>query len=93
MGNTSIALLSLLGLASRSFCWTCRDGLRRLLLGQFLPSEASNPTIGKPGSMEFVEEDRVEIIVNDSGERHELKQAIVELKSVRRLKLDIEASN
>jgi len=43
--------------------------------------------------MEFVEEDRVEIIVNDSGERHELKQAIVELKSVRRLKLDIEASN
>lgn len=35
------------------------------------------------GNLEFVEEDRVELVVNDKGGEHlELKKAITELKSV-----------
>ncbi|KZS88209.1 hypothetical protein SISNIDRAFT_446202 [Sistotremastrum niveocremeum HHB9708] len=51
-------------------------------LGQFLPGPGSNPTIGEPGKMEYVEEDRVEVQVVDKGERIELKKAVEELKKV-----------
>ncbi|THH19700.1 hypothetical protein EW146_g1542 [Bondarzewia mesenterica] len=51
--------------------------------GQFKPAAGANPTIGSVGNLEFVEEDRVELVVNDKGEEHlELKNAIKELKSV-----------
>ncbi|THV06250.1 hypothetical protein K435DRAFT_744071 [Dendrothele bispora CBS 962.96] len=50
--------------------------------GQFLPTEAANPTIGKSGELEFVEEDKVEIVVNDKGNKEELRKAVEELKKV-----------
>ena len=51
--------------------------------GQFRPGPEANPTIGKPGELEFVEEDRVEVVVHDNGSNDEIKQAIQELKNVR----------
>ncbi|TFY73727.1 hypothetical protein EWM64_g10285 [Hericium alpestre] len=50
--------------------------------GQFKPGADANPTIGSRGVVEYVEEDRVEIVVNDKGEHTELKNAIQELKKV-----------
>ncbi|PPQ78987.1 hypothetical protein CVT25_002271 [Psilocybe cyanescens] len=51
--------------------------------GQFRPKQSANPTIGAPGQLEFVEEDRVELVVSDmTGEREELKKAIKELKTI-----------
>ncbi|EGO00575.1 hypothetical protein SERLA73DRAFT_133500 [Serpula lacrymans var. lacrymans S7.3] len=50
--------------------------------GQFKPGPEANPTIGSRGTLEFVEEDRVEVLVNDKGERAELSAAIKELKAV-----------
>lgn len=49
-----------------------------------MPKQSANPTIGAAGQLEFVEEDRVEVVVNDStSDREEVKQAIKELKNVR----------
>jgi hypothetical protein len=48
-----------------------------------MPKQSANPTIGKIGQLEFVEEDRVELVVNDKGKHEELKCAITELKNVR----------
>ncbi|KAF9486070.1 hypothetical protein BDN70DRAFT_371767 [Pholiota conissans] len=50
--------------------------------GQFMPLESANPAIGKIGQLEYVDEDRVEMIVNDKGEHEELKRAITELKNI-----------
>jgi hypothetical protein len=51
--------------------------------GQFRPGPEANPAIGKRGELEFVEEDRVEVVVNDKGSNVEVKGAIQELKAVR----------
>ena len=48
-----------------------------------MPKESANPTIGKVGQLEFVDEDRVELVVNDKGKHKEIEQAIKELKNVR----------
>ncbi|KAA1477519.1 hypothetical protein DENSPDRAFT_589017 [Dentipellis sp. KUC8613] len=50
--------------------------------GQFRPCDGANPTIGAVGTLEHVEEDRVEIVVNDGGDQADLKGAIQELKQV-----------
>ncbi|EKM53720.1 uncharacterized protein PHACADRAFT_260210 [Phanerochaete carnosa HHB-10118-sp] len=50
--------------------------------GQFRPGPEANPAIGKRGELEFVEENRVEVIVNDKGENEEIRGAIKELKAV-----------
>ena len=50
--------------------------------GQFRPGPGANPTIGAHGQVEYVEEDRVEIVVNDKGQNRELKDAVEELKKV-----------
>lgn len=50
--------------------------------GQFLPGPEANPVIGKRGELEFVEENRVEVVVNDKGENEEIRGAITELKAV-----------
>ncbi|KAF8952194.1 hypothetical protein BDZ97DRAFT_1931144 [Flammula alnicola] len=52
------------------------------VLGQFMPKASANPVIGAVGQLEFVEEDRVELVVNDKGEHEELRRAIKELKNV-----------
>lgn len=46
--------------------------------GQFLPGEEATPTIGKVGVPEFVEEDRVEVVV--SGTRDDVRCIVDELK-------------
>ena len=46
-----------------------------------MPGEEANPTVGEPGKPEFVEEDRVEVVVNG---REEVRQCISELRKVRR---------
>ena len=48
-----------------------------------MPKGSANPTIGKVGQLEFVDEDRVELVVNDKGKHKEIEQAIKELKNVR----------
>jgi hypothetical protein len=50
--------------------------------GQFKPLAAANPAIGERSKLEFVQEDRVELVVNDNGEKVELRKAIEELKKV-----------
>ncbi|KAF7983008.1 hypothetical protein HWV62_24634 [Athelia sp. TMB] len=50
--------------------------------GQFIPAKGSNPVIGAVGRLEHVEEHRVEMVVNDTGERAEIKAVIEALKSV-----------
>jgi hypothetical protein len=47
-----------------------------------MPGPEARPTIGQPGELEFVDEDRVEVIVNDKGQREEIKKVIKELKTV-----------
>jgi len=51
-------------------------------VGQFRPGPDARPTIGMPGVLEFAEEDRVEVLVYDKGQREEIKKAIQELKVV-----------
>jgi hypothetical protein len=51
--------------------------------GQFRPGPEANPHVGTPGDLEYVEEDRVEVLVNDKGLNDEVKGAIKELKAVR----------
>ncbi|KIJ22253.1 hypothetical protein M422DRAFT_197390 [Sphaerobolus stellatus SS14] len=50
--------------------------------GQFLPLEGANPNIGEVGKPEFVEENRVEVIVNDQEDKVQIRRAIEELKKV-----------
>ncbi|EEB98731.1 hypothetical protein MPER_01712 [Moniliophthora perniciosa FA553] len=51
--------------------------------GQFKPTSDADPTIGKSGGpLEFVEEDRVELVVNDKGNKDEVRKAIEELRKV-----------
>lgn len=51
--------------------------------GQFRPGPEANPTIGTRGELEFVEENRVEVVVDDKGANEEVRNVITELKSVR----------
>ncbi|KAH7883371.1 GTP cyclohydrolase 1 type 2/Nif3 [Phlebopus sp. FC_14] len=51
-------------------------------VGQFQPAQGANPTLGTLGVLEKVEEDRVEILLHDKGERRELSDAIQALKEV-----------
>lgn len=48
-----------------------------------MPNQSAHPTVGQGGQLEFVEEDRVELLVNDKGGHEEVKRAIKELKNVR----------
>ena len=50
--------------------------------GQFRPGLEAHPTIGKPGELEFVEENRIEVVVIDKGGNEEIREAIHELKAV-----------
>lgn len=50
--------------------------------GQFTPQDGANPTIGQVGKPEFVEEDRVEIVMNDSEHKIELRKVVEKLKQV-----------
>ena len=50
--------------------------------GQFKPGPEANPAIGSVGQVEYVDEDRVELVVNDSGQKKEVKNVIEELKKV-----------
>ena len=50
--------------------------------GQFCPGPEANPVVGTRGTLEFVEESRVEVVVNDKGANEEIKGAIRELKAV-----------
>ncbi|EIN06417.1 hypothetical protein PUNSTDRAFT_23964, partial [Punctularia strigosozonata HHB-11173 SS5] len=49
--------------------------------GQFRPGSGANPTIGTPGILEYVEEDRVEVVVNDNGDNEGIKGAVATLKA------------
>ncbi|KAG2153380.1 GTP cyclohydrolase 1 type 2/Nif3 [Suillus clintonianus] len=49
-------------------------------IGQFRPGPEAQPVTGEPGKLEHVEEDRVEIVVHDLGEKVQLKDAIRRLK-------------
>ncbi|KAI6008066.1 hypothetical protein EDC04DRAFT_3073183 [Pisolithus marmoratus] len=49
-------------------------------VGQFMPGAAANPTVGAPGVLEKVTEDRVEVVVNDRGDMADLRNAITALK-------------
>lgn len=52
-------------------------------VGQFMPGPEARPAIGDPGKLEFVEEDRVEVVVNDQGGGNfQLKGILKELKEV-----------
>ncbi|KAF7797161.1 hypothetical protein EIP86_008353 [Pleurotus ostreatoroseus] len=50
--------------------------------GQFKPGPKANPTIGHPGQVEFVEENKVEVVVTDVASNAITKAVIKELKSV-----------
>ncbi|KAJ8697146.1 hypothetical protein PTI98_006946 [Pleurotus ostreatus] len=50
--------------------------------GQFKPVSSANPTIGSLECVEYVEEDRVEILVQDQGRGEEMKETIKALKEV-----------
>ena len=52
--------------------------------GQFVPGEGAAPVIGSVGTLETVDEHRVEVQIRDaSANRAEVKRAIEELKKVR----------
>ncbi|KAJ3991021.1 hypothetical protein F5050DRAFT_1582110 [Lentinula boryana] len=50
--------------------------------GQYKPLEEAQPAIGTPGELVFIEEDRVELLVIDQGEKIQLRNAVQELKKV-----------
>ncbi|GAV99267.1 structural toxin protein [Lentinula edodes] len=50
--------------------------------GQYHPTEEAQPAIGTPGQLVCIEEDRVELIVIDQGEKVQLRNAVQELKKV-----------
>ncbi|KAI0039400.1 hypothetical protein FA95DRAFT_1567188 [Auriscalpium vulgare] len=50
--------------------------------GQFRPEDGAQPAIGTPGTLEYVDEDRVEILVTTTdGNHHELQKALKILKA------------
>ncbi|KAH7929589.1 hypothetical protein BV22DRAFT_1102381 [Leucogyrophana mollusca] len=49
-------------------------------MGQFKPGPDANPVVGSSGKLEHIEEDRVELIINDKGEKVEVKKVIHALK-------------
>lgn len=52
-------------------------------VGQFMPCSTARPALGHPGKLQFVEEDRVEVVVNDQGgSNFQLKGILKELKEV-----------
>ncbi|KAG1781843.1 GTP cyclohydrolase 1 type 2/Nif3 [Suillus placidus] len=51
-------------------------------VGQFKPAPGAQPLIGEPGKLEYVDEDRVEIVVSDRGDKVQLMDAISHLKAV-----------
>lgn len=65
----------------------CPFAIHMMNIGQFKPTAEAQPTIGTPGALEFVEEDRVELIVLDQGDKVQLKNAVRELKKVRKTPL------
>ncbi|KZT22468.1 hypothetical protein NEOLEDRAFT_1171329 [Neolentinus lepideus HHB14362 ss-1] len=48
----------------------------------FVTRGTAKPVIGEPEKLTFVEEDRVELVVNDKGEYAEIKEAISTLKEI-----------
>ena len=50
--------------------------------GQFRPGSEANPVIGTRGDLEYVEEDRVEVVVSSAEGHDVLKATIKELKNV-----------
>ncbi|EMD32959.1 hypothetical protein CERSUDRAFT_98966 [Gelatoporia subvermispora B] len=53
--------------------------------GQFMPLEGASPAIGTVGAQEYVEEDRVEVVVSETyegGERVEMRCVLDVLKKV-----------
>lgn len=55
-----------------------------------MPGEGAKPVVGAVGALEFVEEHRVELRVQDrSLAGDDLRKAIEELKKVRRVMLDL----
>ncbi len=51
--------------------------------GQFKPTDGANPAIGAVGTLEQVEEHRVEVLVKDEGKHEEIRGAVEELKKAR----------
>jgi len=51
-------------------------------IGQFKPTDGANPTIGAVGTLEQVEEHRVEVLVKDEGKHEEIRGAVEELKKI-----------
>lgn len=52
-------------------------------VGQFMPGSTARPALGRLGKLEFVDEDRVEVVVNDQGGANfQLKGILKELKEV-----------
>ncbi|KAF8591080.1 hypothetical protein K439DRAFT_1650902 [Ramaria rubella] len=50
--------------------------------GQFLPQEGASPNVGEVGKPEFIEEDRVEVLVTDNEDKNEVKRAVEYLKKI-----------
>ncbi|KIM40389.1 hypothetical protein M413DRAFT_28865 [Hebeloma cylindrosporum] len=50
--------------------------------GQFMPMRGADPTLGDVGHLEFVDEDRIELVVIDKGGHEQVKATIKELKNV-----------
>lgn len=48
-----------------------------------MPMRGSDPTLGEVGQLEFVDEDRIELVVIDKGGHEQVKETIKELKNVR----------
>jgi hypothetical protein len=84
----SIALSSPVELVSWTH-YTHSESTSGNFTGQFRPGLEARPNIGTPGVLEFAQEDRVEVVVNDEGQREEIKRAVQELKVVRSIFLVI----
>jgi hypothetical protein len=52
------------------------------ITGQFKPGPEARPAIGTSGLLEFADEDRVEVVVNDKGQREDVKKVVEKLKTV-----------
>ena len=83
LDNTKTVPLSLVGPVSALIhyrFYDCKDNV--VIAGQFKAGQGANPAIGSVGVVEYVEEDRVEVVVNDNGQKAELKDVVKELKKV-----------